>query len=111
MIPVLSPEEMARVDREAREPLDVLVGRAGAGVARAAERLLGGSQGKRVVVVAGKGNNGADGRAAAALLSASGARVEIVEAGSLAAGERLPAADLLIDSAYGTGLQRAYHPP
>jgi NAD(P)H-hydrate repair Nnr-like enzyme with NAD(P)H-hydrate epimerase domain len=65
VIPVLTPEEMKAVDAAAPEPVDVLVARAGAAVARAAERMLGGAYGRRVVVVAGKGNNGADGRVAA----------------------------------------------
>jgi len=111
MIPVLSPDEMAGVDRQATETVEVLMGRAGAAVARRARQLLGGTYGKRVVVVAGKGNNGGDGRAAAARLSDGGARVDVLEAGALRPGERLPAADLVIDAAYGTGLQRAYYPP
>ena len=59
---------MAGVDRQAEEPSEVLIGRAGAAVARRAARLLGGAFGRRVVVVAGKGNNGADGRTARRLL-------------------------------------------
>ena len=111
MIPVLSPEEMAGVDRQAPEPVEVLVGRAGAAVAGMAARLLSGVYGKAIVVVAGKGNNGADGRAAAALLVANGARVQVLEAAQLAPGQALPSARLVIDAAYGTGLQRAYLPP
>ena len=72
MIPVLTPEEMAAVDAAAPEPVAVLIERAGAAVARAALDLLGGAYGRRVVVVAGKGNNGADGRAAAAPAPPSG---------------------------------------
>jgi len=111
VIPVLTPAEMAGVDRQAPEPVEVLVGRAGAAVAKRAARLLSGVYGKKVVVVAGKGNNGADGRAAAALLAASGARVEVLEAAELAPGQTLPRAQLVIDAAYGTGLERAYLPP
>ena len=111
MIPVLTPDEMAGVDRQAPEAVEVLVGRAGAAVARRAGRLLSGVFGKDIVVVAGKGNNGADGRLAASLLSANGARVRVVEAADLAGGEALAPADLVIDAAYGTGLQRAYSPP
>ena len=72
VIPVVTPEEMAAIDRAAPEPVEVLIDRAGAAVARAALDLLGGAYGRRVVVVAGKGNNGADGRAAAARLRAPG---------------------------------------
>jgi ADP-dependent NAD(P)H-hydrate dehydratase / NAD(P)H-hydrate epimerase len=111
VIPVLTPEEMAGVDRQAREPVEVLIGRAGAAVAEMAARLLGGVYGKAIVVVAGKGNNGADGRAAAAQLRANGARVQVLEASELAPGQALPPARLVIDAAYGTGLQRAYLPP
>ena len=83
MIPVLTPAEMAGVDRQAPEPVDVLVGRAGAAVARRAARLLNGTYGKKVTVVAGKGNNGADGRLAARLLAANGAQVTRARGGGL----------------------------
>ena len=98
------------VDRAAPEPVEVLIGRAGRAVATAALRLLGGGYGKRVVVVAGKGNNGADGRAAGAVLSARGVRVAVLDARAVA-GTRLPDADLVIDAAYGTGLRGTYVPP
>ena len=111
MIPVLTPDEMATVDRQAADPVEVLVGRAGAAVARRAASLLDGPYRRRVVVVVGKGNNGADGRAAAALLERRGARVQVLEAADLGPGEDLGPADLVIDAAYGTGLQRAYLPP
>ena len=62
MIPVVTPAEMAAIDAAAPEPVDVLIERAGAAVARSARRMLGGTYGRRVVVVAGKGNNGNDGR-------------------------------------------------
>ena len=82
MIPVVTPEEMAAVDAAAPEPVDVLVERAGWAVSRHALDMLGGSDARRVVVVAGKGNNGADGRAAARRLSQRGVRVTVVEAGT-----------------------------
>jgi ADP-dependent NAD(P)H-hydrate dehydratase / NAD(P)H-hydrate epimerase len=102
---------MAAVDRQASEPVEVLIGRAGAAVARRAARLLGGTYGREVVVVAGKGNNGADGRLAAKLLSGNGARVSVLEAAALTGGALLPPTDLVIDAAYGTGLERPYSPP
>ena len=111
MIPVLTPDEMAGVDRQASAPVEVLVARAGSAIARRADRLLSGVFGRDITVVAGKGNNGADGRLAAALLSANGARVKVLEAAELAGGEVMAPADLVIDAAYGTGLQRAYSPP
>ena len=111
MIPVLDPSEMAGVDRSATEPVDILVARAGNAVASAARRLLGGTYGKRVVVVSGPGNNGADGRVAARVLERNGAAVNVIEVKRLNPGERLPEADLVIDAAFGTGLSRAYSPP
>ncbi len=109
MIPVLTPEEMKAVDRAAPEPLDVLVERAGAAVARTALTMLGGGYGRRVVVVAGKGNNGADGRVAADFLRGRGVRVVVVDAAEEL--ERLPPSDLVIDAAFGTGFRGDYRAP
>lgn len=109
MRPVLTPEQMGAVDAAAPEPVDVLVGRAGAAVAREALAMLGGAYGRRVVVVAGKGNNGNDGRDAAHRLRRRGVRVRVVEAAD--APERLPASDLVVDAAYGTGFRGEYDPP
>jgi NAD(P)H-hydrate epimerase len=71
--------------------------------------MLGGVYGRRVVVVAGKGNNGADGRDAATRLRRRGIRVEVIEAADAPA--RLPDADLVIDAAYGTGFHGEYQAP
>lgn len=109
MIPVVTPAEMAAIDAAAPEPVAVLIERAGRAVARSARRLLGGVYGRRVVVVAGGGNNGADGRVAARVLDQAGVRVVVIDATSAPA--VLPAADLVIDAAYGTGLSRAYLAP
>jgi len=108
--PIVTPEEMAAIDRDASEPVEVLIGRAGAAVARRAIRMMGGTYGRRVVVVAGKGNNGNDGRDAATRLRARGVRVEVIDASS-AERARLPGADLVIDAAYGTGFRGDYHAP
>lgn len=109
MIPVLSPSEMSAADAAAPEPIEVLIERAGAAVTYEALRLLGGAYGRRVVVLAGKGNNGADGRAAAVQLRRRGVRVEVIDA--LEAPTHLPACDLVIDAAYGTGFHGSYDPP
>ena len=109
VIPIVTPEEMAAVDAAAPEPVEVLIDRAGAAVAWAARRRLGGTYGRRVVVLAGKGNNGADGRVAAERLRRWGAHV--IEVDAARAPAELPRCDLVIDAAYGTGLTRAYAPP
>ena len=87
----------------------MLIERAGAAVAHEALDLLGGAYGRRVVVLAGKGNNGADGRAAARRLRRRGVRVEVIDAAD--APTRLPTADLVIDAAYGTGFHGEHHAP
>jgi ADP-dependent NAD(P)H-hydrate dehydratase / NAD(P)H-hydrate epimerase len=109
MLPVLTPAEMGAVDAAAPEPVEVLIGRAGAATAQQALDLLGGTYGRRVVVVAGKGNNGNDGRDAAARLRRRGVRVTEIPAAE--APDRLPPADLVIDAAYGTGFRGDYAPP
>ena len=109
MIPVVTPEEMAAIDAAASEPVGVLVERAGWAVYRHALDMLGGTYGRRVVVVAGKGNNGADGRSAARRLSQRGVHITITEAN--AGGASLPRCDLVIDAAYGTGFRGSYDPP
>ncbi|MCU1452929.1 MAG: hypothetical protein JWN46_1075, partial [Acidimicrobiales bacterium] len=109
MIPIVTPEEMAAIDAAAPEPTEVLVERAGAAVARNAVELLGGAYGRRVVVLAGKGNNGNDGRAAARRLAGRGVRCTVLDAADPP--PSIPACDLLIDAAYGTGFRGTFHPP
>ncbi|HZU79118.1 MAG TPA: NAD(P)H-hydrate dehydratase [Acidimicrobiales bacterium] len=112
MRPVVTVEEMRAVDAAAADSEAVLVERAGTAVASAALRLLGGAYGRRVVVVAGKGNNGADGRVAAARLADRGARVTVIEATDAPARiGRRPSLDLVIDAAYGTGFRGEYAAP
>lgn len=109
MLPVVTPSEMRAIDAEAPEPVEVLIERAGAAVARSALDLLGGAYGRRVLVVAGPGSNGADGRVAARRLARAGVRVTVVEAA--AAGGAAPACDLVVDAAYGTGFRGTWRPP
>jgi NAD(P)H-hydrate epimerase len=109
MIPIVTPTEMAAIDAAAPEPVEVLIGRAGAAVARAAIEMLGGTYGRRVVVLAGKGNNGNDGRDAARRLRRRGVRVIEVDAHD--APMALPSADLVIDAAFGTGFRGDWRAP
>ncbi len=110
---VLTRDEMRAADAGALEFVshETLVDRAGTAVAHAALRLLGGAYGRRVVVVAGKGSNGADGRVAADVLARRGARVQVLDAAELRAAARLPACDLVVDGAYGTGFSGSYDAP
>jgi hydroxyethylthiazole kinase-like uncharacterized protein yjeF len=111
VLPVLTVAEMRAADTAALESVaeSELVRRAGFAVATAALRMLGGAYGRRVVVVAGKGNNGNDGRVAAAALARRGALVDVIDAGS--APERIEPCDLVIDAAYGTGFSGTYEAP
>jgi NAD(P)H-hydrate epimerase len=110
MRPVLTVADMAAVDAAAlaSTPLEALVERAGHAVAVAALDLLGGAYGRRVLVVAGPGNNGADGRVAAAVLARRGARVTVVAAGDPVT---VGPVDLVIDAAFGTGFRGEYRFP
>ena len=85
---VLTREEMRAADAAALAEVshETLVERAGTAVALAALGVLGGAYGRRVVVVAGKGSNGADGRVAAAVLARRGARVQVLEAEAVGGG-------------------------
>lgn len=107
MIPVTTPAAMEAFDDAHRDQLDQLIAAAGWQVARQAIAMLGGSYGRRIVVIAGPGNNGADGRVAARLLRARGVRVGVVDPGASLGGAR---PDLVIDAAFGTGLSRPYVP-
>ncbi|MBX3313389.1 MAG: NAD(P)H-hydrate dehydratase [Actinobacteria bacterium] len=111
MEPIVTPTEMAAVDAAAPEPVEVLIERAGWATAREAIDLLGGTYGRRVVVLAGKGNNGADGRSAARHLRRRGVRVTVLDTATVTPGDVLPPADLLIDAAFGTGFRGTWTPP
>lgn len=108
MLPIVTPEEMAAIDAAAAEPPEVLIERAGTAVAWTALRMLGGAYGRTINVICGKGNNGADGRVAARHLAAKGVRVRVIDVPCPGV---LPASDLVIDAAFGTGFHGAWSPP
>jgi ADP-dependent NAD(P)H-hydrate dehydratase / NAD(P)H-hydrate epimerase len=109
VIPVLLPDEARELDASSTDPIEVLIDRAGWAVARQALDLLGGSYGKRVVVLAGKGNNGADGREAARLLRRRGVATAVVDVHD--APRSLPPCDLVVDAAFGTGFRGEWDAP
>ena len=80
---VLTAEQMRTVDRLTTErygiPSILLMENAAHAVARVITEKLGGSvEGKSVLVLCGKGNNGGDGAAIARLLSDAKARVRLI---------------------------------
>ena len=111
MRPVLSIAEMQAADAKAQAvvPLDVLVQRAGTAAGTVALAMLGGAYGRRVVVIAGKGNNGADGRVAGELLRRRGAWVTVV--GPDGVGMPTGPVDLVLDAAFGTGFRGTWNAP
>ncbi len=106
---IVTPEEMRAIDAAAPEPVDELVRRAGRAVGRSAVAMLGGSYGRTVAVIAGSGNNGADGRVAGEWLRGRGMSVRVFDATDCPA--RLPPSDLVIDAAYGTGYRASCRAP
>lgn len=107
MKPVVTPDEMRKIDATAPVEESVLIQRAGWAVAQAAIRMMNGTYGRRVAVVAGKGNNGADGRVAADLLKRRGIGVSVFSPGQPVSGRF----DLMIDAAFGIGFHGSYEAP
>jgi NAD(P)H-hydrate epimerase len=109
--PVVTAAEMRAADESALAHVShqTLVTRAGTAVGVAALHIMGGSYGRRVIVVVGKGSNGADGRVAADYLARRGVRVTVF--GAAAAPTQLAPCDLVIDGAYGTGFHGTYTAP
>ncbi len=134
MKPVLTPAQAVELDRAAQArgiPAEALMERAGRGVAQAAVDLVGGTYGRRAVVVCGKGNNGGDGLVAARHLARWGMGVAVVmievpedlrepaatnlerlraeTSARILTSDRLPhelaRADVAIDAIFGTGFR------
>src|SRR4026207_328923 len=85
---VLTAAQMREVDRLTTErygiPSIILMENAAHAVARVITEKLGGSvQGKRILILCGKGNNGGDGAALARILMGSGAFVDAFLFGDL----------------------------
>ncbi len=82
MIPVVTAEEMRRIDRRAIEGLGIagttLMENAGRGAAQVIADRFSPIAGKRILVVCGKGNNGGDGFVCARHLTIAGARPQVV---------------------------------
>ena len=110
MLPVLTVDEMRAADAATirHVPEATLVQRAGTAAAHSAMRMLGGAYGRRVLVLAGKGNNGADGRVAGDRLSARGALVVVAAPGD---GVPTEGFDLVVDAVLGTGFRGSFDAP
>ena len=109
MIPIVTPQQMGAIDAAAPEPVEELIGRAGRATAREALAMLGGAYGRTVNIIAGAGNNGADGRTAGDHLARRGVKVRVVDA--LTCPPILAPCDLVIDAAFGTGFRGEWTAP
>lgn len=129
MRPVLTAQEYQRVDKAYDGDLARAMERAGHAVALAAARA-GAGYGRRVLVLAGPGNNGGDGYVAARFLKSRGASVEVHALASPAtelarrAAERAVSsgvriselgsvvdADLVVDALFGGGVRNGIPDP
>ena len=106
---VFTPEQMLYIDAHSAVDVAVFIRQAGFAVAQVALRMLGGSYGKHVVVLAGKGNNGEDGRVASEFLRTRGIKVSLFASNEIP--PQLPECDLVIDAVYGTGLRGEFFAP
>ncbi len=127
MEPLITPAESNRLDLVAEDPPELLMERAGLGVALTAIEM-GIGYGDRVTVLAGRGNNGGDGYVAAKNLARRGVYVTVrpfgyprgdasaarmaalaaVRAGARVAGFDEPdRSDLIIDALFGVGFRGA----
>ncbi len=106
---VFTPEQMRYIDAHSAVDVAVFIRQAGFAVAQVALHMLGGSYGKHVVVLAGKGNNGEDGRVASEFLRTRGIKVSLFASNEIP--PQLPECDLVIDAVYGTGLRGEFFAP
>ncbi len=127
MEPLITPAESGRLDTVADDAPEVLMERAGLGVALVAVEM-GIGYGDRVTVLAGRGNNGGDGYVAAKYLARRGVAVTVhsfgyptgdtsparkaalaaVRAGAkVATLDEAARSDLIIDAVFGVGFRGA----
>ena len=98
---LITPEDMYRVDTAAGQrgiSVEQLIANAGRAVAEEILRRYGA---RKVVVLAGPGNKGRDGKAAAAFLRSCGWTVGV-------SSEEIGDAELIIDALFGAGLNRDF---
>ena len=111
--PVFEAAEMRAADAWAIEeqgvPQDDLMERAALGLARVTAEVAGG--GGPIRIVAGKGNNGGDGRVAARLLAEDGHQVELIDGTEPFDPERLHSSAAVVDALLGTGFEGAPREP
>jgi NAD(P)H-hydrate epimerase len=112
--PLYEAAEMRAVDAWAIEeqgvPEDDLMERAALGLARVTAAAAADRNGP-IRIVAGKGNNGGDGRVAARLLSEDGQEVELIDGTEPFDPGRLEGSAAVVDALLGTGFEGAPREP
>ena len=110
--PLYEAAEMRAADTWAIEeqgvPQDDLMARAALGLARVTAAVAGDGP---IRIVAGKGNNGGDGRVAARLLAEDGREVEVIDGTEPFDPERLAGSGAVVDALLGTGFEGAPREP
>ena len=110
--PVYEAAEMRAADTWAIEdqgvPQDDLMARAALGLARVTAAVAADGP---IRIVAGKGNNGGDGRVAARLLAEDGREVEVIDGTAPFDPERLAGSGAVVDALLGTGFEGAPREP
>jgi ADP-dependent NAD(P)H-hydrate dehydratase / NAD(P)H-hydrate epimerase len=110
--PLYEAAEMRSVDEWAIEdqgvPQDDLMAQAALGLARVTAAVAGE---RPIRIVAGKGNNGGDGRVAARLLAEDGHEVEVIDGTEPFDPERLAGSGAVVDALLGTGFEGAPREP
>jgi len=111
--PLYEAAEMRAADvwaiEQAGVPQEDLMERAALGLARVTAAAAGG--GGPIRIVAGKGNNGGDGRVAARLLEEDGRAVEVIDGTEPFEPERLEASGVVVDALLGTGFEGSPREP
>jgi ADP-dependent NAD(P)H-hydrate dehydratase / NAD(P)H-hydrate epimerase len=104
--PLYEASEMRAADAWAIEEQGVaqddLMARAALGLARVTAAVAGAGP---IRIVAGKGNNGGDGRVAARLLAEDGHEVEVIDGTAAFEVERLHGSGVVVDALLGTGFE------
>jgi hydroxyethylthiazole kinase-like uncharacterized protein yjeF len=104
--PLYEASEMRAADAWAIEEQGVaqddLMARAALGLARVTAAVAGAGP---IRIVAGKGNNGGDGRVAARLLAEDGHEVEVIDGTEAFEVERLHGSGVVVDALLGTGFE------
>ncbi len=111
MIPILTGSKFLEFDSNLAKnnEIDKFINRAGYSIYIEVLKILKNPYKKRVVVVAGPGHNGDDGKTAAKYLSLNNVSVKVLDTKSGV--NLIEDCDLIVDAAFGTGLKRPFEFP